>query len=203
MCNKEGLRFPWVEDITDTHPRSYLVKLELFEDDHLRAKKSLKADHPESSGSSSKHEKLEISSQDELIKFELKVDKVTKLTTSISGQYAHCDVSVESGMEHAVLVAVDWKGRLVIMFNNSGVIEPDGSITGLKTEPQASLLAVNLYKVVQWAILGLAKSTACELGVHEIQVDCVSLHGIQVNCVSLHGVPLEMLVGGTDGCLGI
>lgn len=43
------------------------------------------------------------------------------------------------------------------------------------------------------AILGVARSTACELGEH----------GIRVNCVSPHGVPSEMLMSGYRKFLGI
>lgn len=45
-------------------------------------------------------------------------------------------------------------------------------------------LASHAYTASKNAILGLAKTTACELGIH----------GIRVNCVSPHGVPSEMLV---------
>ncbi|CAA0808868.1 Short-chain dehydrogenase reductase ATA1 [Striga hermonthica] len=156
----------------------------------------------------------------------------SELAASIGCRYAHCDVSIESDVERAVRVAVDWKGRLDIMFNNAGVAGPDGSITCLETEQLASLVAVNLYGVVhgikhaaramiegnnpgtiicssssaavmgglaahaytlsKGAILGLARSAACELGAH----------GIRVNCVSPHGVPSEMLVGGYRRVLG-
>ncbi|XP_058099774.1 short-chain dehydrogenase reductase ATA1 [Magnolia sinica] len=45
-------------------------------------------------------------------------------------------------------------------------------------------LASHAYSLSKEAVLGLARSTACELGVH----------GIRVNCISPHGVPSEMLV---------
>ncbi|KAI3946172.1 hypothetical protein MKW98_008765 [Papaver atlanticum] len=47
-------------------------------------------------------------------------------------------------------------------------------------------LASHGYTLTKEAMLGLARSTACELGVH----------GIRVNCISPHGVPSEMLVSG-------
>ncbi|XP_043717047.1 short-chain dehydrogenase reductase ATA1 [Telopea speciosissima] len=42
------------------------------------------------------------------------------------------------------------------------------------------------YSLSKEAILGLAKSAACELG----------MYGIRVNCISPHGIPSEMLVDG-------
>ncbi|GFP88577.1 short-chain dehydrogenase reductase 3b [Phtheirospermum japonicum] len=155
-----------------------------------------------------------------------------KLAYSIGGRYTHCDVSDEHDVERAIRLAVDWKGRLDIMFNNAGISGPEGSITNLKTEHLMSLLAINLngvvhgikhaaramiesgnrgsiicssssaaligglashaYTLSKEAILGLARSTACELGAH----------GIRVNCVSPHGVPSEMLVSGYKRFLG-
>ncbi|KAK6140470.1 hypothetical protein DH2020_025783 [Rehmannia glutinosa] len=156
----------------------------------------------------------------------------TKLADSICGRYTHCDVSNESDVERAIRLAVDWKGRLDVMFNNAGISGPDCSITNLKTDHLTSLLAINLngvmhgikhaaramiereirgtiicssssaaimgglashaYTLSKEAILGLARSTACELGVH----------GIRVNCISPHGVPSEMLVSGFRRVLG-
>ncbi|XP_051124008.1 short-chain dehydrogenase reductase ATA1 [Andrographis paniculata] len=147
-----------------------------------------------------------------------------KLADSIGARYIHCDVSVESDVERAVQLALDWKGRLDIMFNNAGIGGPCGSITNLKTEQLMALLEVNLFGVVHGikyaaramikgkhggsiicssssaavmgglashaytmskdAILGVARTTACELGVH----------GIRVNCILPHGVPSELLL---------
>ncbi|KAG5575606.1 hypothetical protein H5410_055740 [Solanum commersonii] len=53
-------------------------------------------------------------------------------------------------------------------------------------------LASHPYTMSKEAILGLARSTACELGVH----------GIRVNCISPHGVPSEMLVSEFQKFLG-
>lgn len=47
-------------------------------------------------------------------------------------------------------------------------------------------LASHPYTLSKEAILGIARSSACELGGH----------GIRVNCISPHGVPTEMLVSG-------
>lgn len=123
-------------------------------------------------------------------------------------------------------MAVQWKGRLDIMFNNAGISGPEGSITKLEMDHMTSLLRVNLngvvhgikhaarvmiktktkgsiicssssaalfgglashsYTLSKEAILGVARSTACELGVH----------GIRVNCILPHGVPSELLLSG-------
>ncbi|KAF8369658.1 hypothetical protein HHK36_032319 [Tetracentron sinense] len=53
-------------------------------------------------------------------------------------------------------------------------------------------LAAHSYTLSKEAVLGLARSTACELGVH----------GIRVNCISPHGVPSEMLVSAYRKFLG-
>lgn len=53
-------------------------------------------------------------------------------------------------------------------------------------------LASHPYTAAKNAILGLAKSTACELGEY----------GIRVNCISPHGVPSEMLLSAYRQCLG-
>ncbi|KAL5983196.1 Short-chain dehydrogenase reductase Ata1 [Asimina triloba] len=45
-------------------------------------------------------------------------------------------------------------------------------------------LGSHAYTLSKAAVLGLARSSACELGVH----------GIRVNCISPHGVPSEMLL---------
>ncbi|KAL7120768.1 hypothetical protein ACP275_02G142700 [Erythranthe tilingii] len=156
----------------------------------------------------------------------------SKLADTINGRYTHCDVSIEGDVERAIQLALDWKGRLDIMFNNAGVAGPDGSITNLEIGRLTSLLAVNLngvvhgikhaaramidrktagsiicssssaaimgglashaYTMSKEAILGLARTTACELGEH----------GIRVNCVSPHGVASEMLVGAYRRFLG-
>lgn len=157
----------------------------------------------------------------------------SKLADSIQGRYVHCDVSMEQDVERAIQVALDWKGRLDIMFNNAGIGgAEEGSITNLKMENLTSLLAVNLngvvhgikhaaramikgkvagtiicssssaaimgglashgYTLSKEAILGVARSSACELGAH----------GIRVNCVSPHGVPSEMLMTAYRRFLG-
>ncbi|KAF5730639.1 putative short chain alcohol dehydrogenase [Tripterygium wilfordii] len=53
-------------------------------------------------------------------------------------------------------------------------------------------LGSHAYTSSKEAIIGLARSTACELGVH----------GIRVNCISPHGVPSEMLVDAYRKLLG-
>ncbi|THG19649.1 hypothetical protein TEA_000506 [Camellia sinensis var. sinensis] len=53
-------------------------------------------------------------------------------------------------------------------------------------------LASHAYTLSKEAVLGIARSSACELGIH----------GIRVNCVSPHGVPTEMLVSAYQTFLG-
>ncbi|KAL0464333.1 UNVERIFIED_CONTAM: Short-chain dehydrogenase reductase ATA1 [Sesamum latifolium] len=117
-----------------------------------------------------------------------------KLADSIGGRYVHCDVSVEHDVERAVQLAIDWKGRLDIMFNNAGYLgKTAGSI--ICSSSSAAImggLASHSYTLSKEAILGLARSTACELGVH----------GIRVNCVSPHGVPTEILISAYRKVLG-
>ncbi|KAL1832728.1 hypothetical protein ACET3Z_002379 [Daucus carota] len=148
----------------------------------------------------------------------------SSLADSIGGRYIHCDVSKESDVEAAVQLALDWKGKVDIMFNNAGIPGFGGSITKLKMDEMAALLSINLngvvhgikhagramvaagkggsiictsssaaflgglgshpYTLSKEAIIGVVRSSACELGVH----------GIRVNCVVPHGVPSEMLV---------
>ncbi|KAM3394725.1 short-chain dehydrogenase reductase ATA1 [Capsicum galapagoense] len=154
------------------------------------------------------------------------------LAESIGGRYVQCDVSKEEEVESAVKLAVEWKGRLDIVFNNAGIAGFGGSITNIKIDQMMALLAINLngvvhgikhaartmiagkhggsiicssssaaivgglashsYTMSKEAILGLARSTACELGIH----------GIRVNCISPHGVPSEMLVSEFKKFLG-
>lgn len=45
-----------------------------------------------------------------------------KLAKSIGGLYVHCDVSKESDVESAVQLAISWKGKLDIIFNNAGIV---------------------------------------------------------------------------------
>lgn len=75
-------------------------------------------------------------------------DLGASLAESIGGRYIHCDVSKESDVESAVQLALTWKGKLDIMFNNAGVPGYGGSISKLKMEDMAALLSVNLNGVV-------------------------------------------------------
>lgn len=45
----------------------------------------------------------------------------TNLANSINGRFIHCDVSIESDVEAAVQLALTWKGKLDIMYNNAGI----------------------------------------------------------------------------------
>lgn len=146
------------------------------------------------------------------------------LADSIGGRYIHCDVTKESDVEAAIQLAIAWKGKLDIMFNNAGIGGLGGSITGLEMEHVKHVLSINVigivhglkhaakamvegkrggsiictsssaaimgglgghaYTLSKEAILGVMRSSACELG----------KHGIRVNCISPHGVPTVMLV---------
>ncbi|XP_038701834.1 short-chain dehydrogenase reductase ATA1-like [Tripterygium wilfordii] len=159
-------------------------------------------------------------------------DLGVNLAESIRGRYIHCDVMNEADVESAVQLALEWKGRLDIMFNNAGIPGYGGSITNIDIEKFKHLLSVNVNGIVHGikhaaramiqgqkggsiictsssaalmgglgshaytsskeAIIGLARSTACELGVH----------GIRVSCISPHGVPSEMLVDAYRKILG-
>ncbi|KAK2635655.1 hypothetical protein Ddye_030447 [Dipteronia dyeriana] len=154
------------------------------------------------------------------------------LADSIGGRYIHCDVKKEADVEAAVQLALAWKGRLDIIFNNAGIGGPAGSITKIDMDQVKHVVSVNVngilhgikhaarammegqkggsiictsssaaimgglgghaYSLSKEAILGLMKSTACELG----------MHGIRVNCISPHGVPSEMLVDAYRKFLG-
>lgn len=154
------------------------------------------------------------------------------LADSIGGRYIHCDVVNESDVESAINLALTWKGKLDIMFNNAGIAGPGGSITNIDMEQVKYLFSVNVigilhgikhaaramikgrnggciictsssaalmgglgshpYTLSKEAIIGMMRSSACELGVH----------GIRVNCISPHGVPSEMLVGAYRKILG-
>lgn len=147
-----------------------------------------------------------------------------RLAESIGGHYIHCDVSKESDVASAVQLALTWKGKLDIMFNNASIPGPGGSITNLSMKQLSALLSVNIngvihgikhasqamiaaekggsiictsssaalvgglgahaYTLSKEAIFGVSRSSACELGVH----------GIRVNCLVPHGVPPEMEV---------
>lgn len=72
----------------------------------------------------------------------------TSLADSIGGRYVQCDVSKEEDVESAVKLAVEWKGRLDIMFNNAGIAGFGGSITNIKMDQMMTLLAINLHGVV-------------------------------------------------------
>ncbi|CAN1305589.1 Short-chain dehydrogenase reductase ATA1, partial [Linum perenne] len=156
----------------------------------------------------------------------------TALSESIGGRYIHCDVTLESEVESAVNLAINWKGKLDIMFNNAGIPGRDGSITNLDTDETNRILAVNLQGVLngikhaarsmirtgtRGSIICAASSAAVMggLGSHgytaskgaiiaAVRSSACELgeHGIRVNCISAHGVPSEMLVGAYRRILG-
>ncbi|PSR84882.1 Short-chain dehydrogenase [Actinidia chinensis var. chinensis] len=86
---------------------------------------------------------------------------------------------VVHGIKHAARVMIaGGKGGSIICISSSAAIMGG--------------LASHAYTLSKEAILGIARSAACELG----------MHGIRVNCVSPHGVPTEMLVSGYRRFLG-
>ena len=86
---------------------------------------------------------------------------------------------VVHGIKHAARVMIaGGKGGSIICTSSSAAIMGG--------------LASHAYTLSKEAILGIARSAACELG----------MHGIRVNCVSPHGVPTEMLVSGFRRFLG-
>ncbi|KAJ8773616.1 hypothetical protein K2173_005862 [Erythroxylum novogranatense] len=159
-------------------------------------------------------------------------DLGVNLADSIGGRYIHCDVVSEVDVQSAINLALTWKGRIDIMFNNAGIAGPNGSITNLNMDQAKSVFSVNVngtlhgikhaaramikgkirgcilcmsssaalmgglgshsYSLTKDAIVGLMRTTACELGVH----------GIRVNCISPHGVPSDMLVDAYKEILG-
>ncbi|GLU10629.1 hypothetical protein SLE2022_274190 [Rubroshorea leprosula] len=159
-------------------------------------------------------------------------DLGTELANSIGGLYIHCDVAKEADVESAVKLALAWKGKLDIMFNNAGIGGFGGSITAMDMEQLKQLLSINLhgmvhgvkhaaramigghikgsiicttssaaimgglaahaYSLSKAAVIGMVRTTACELGAHRIRV----------NCISPHGVPSEMLVAAYRHLMG-
>ncbi|KAL6575580.1 hypothetical protein OROHE_000957 [Orobanche hederae] len=86
---------------------------------------------------------------------------------------------VVHGIKHAARAMIERGNRGTIICSSSSAAIMGG-------------LASHAYTLSKEAILGLARSTACELGAH----------GIRVNCVSPHGVPSEMLLSGFRRVLG-
>ena len=86
---------------------------------------------------------------------------------------------VVHGIKHAARAMIECKIRGSIICTSSSAAIVGG-------------LASHAYTMSKEAIIGLMRSTACELGVH----------GIRVNCVSPHGVPSEMLLDGYRRFLG-
>ncbi|KAG5240576.1 alcohol dehydrogenase family protein [Salix suchowensis] len=138
-------------------------------------------------------------------------DLGTSLADSIGGRYIHCDVVSEADVESAVNLALTWKGKLDVIITaidmeqvkNLLSVNVNGILHGIKHAARAMIggqkggciicmsssaaimggLGSHPYSLSKEAIIGLMRSTACELGVH----------GIRVNCVSPHGVASEML----------
>ncbi|XP_071700384.1 short-chain dehydrogenase reductase ATA1-like [Rutidosis leptorrhynchoides] len=88
---------------------------------------------------------------------------------------------------NGVIHGIKHAARAMISLNNKGSIVCCTSSAAIMGG-----LASHAYTLTKGAILGLSRSTACELGVH----------GIRVNCVSPHGIPSEMLVTAYRDHLG-
>ncbi|CAH1451673.1 unnamed protein product [Lactuca virosa] len=159
-------------------------------------------------------------------------DAGESLAKSIGGLYIHCDVSKESDVESAVQLALSWKGKLDILFNNAGIIDNGRSITNLEMEKVATLINVNIKGVIHGikhaaramisvgnggsiicssssaAIMGGLASHAYTvtkgaiLAVSKSAACELGVHGIRVNCVSPHAIPSEMLVNAYRDHLG-
>ena len=159
-------------------------------------------------------------------------DLGVSLAGSIGGRYIHCNVAEEEDMESAVQLALTWKGQVDIMFNNAGIVGPDGSIANLNMAKVKALLEVNVNGNIHGikhaaramikggkggciictsssaSIMGGLASHSYTLSKEAIvglmrSAACeLGLHGIRVNCISPHGVPTEMLVSGYRKILG-
>lgn len=154
------------------------------------------------------------------------------LAELIGGRYIHCNVAEEADVESAVQLALTWKGRLDIMFNNAGIGGPGGSITNLDMDQVKPLLSVNLYGVLHGmkhaaqamiegkkggsiictsssaALMGglaghsYTLSKEAIIGLMRSAACELGVHGIRVNCISPHGVPSEMLLSAFRKFLG-
>ncbi|KAE8710113.1 Short-chain dehydrogenase reductase ATA1 [Hibiscus syriacus] len=68
----------------------------------------------------------------------------TILAESIGARYVHCDVSKESDVESAIQLAITWKGKLDVLFSNTGIGGTASSITDLDMEQAKHLISINL-----------------------------------------------------------
>lgn len=82
------------------------------------------------------------------------------------------------GVKHAARAMIKTDGGCIICTSSSAAVMGG--------------LASHAYSISKAALLGLVRSTACELGVY----------GIRVNCISPHGVPSDMLVNAYRKFLG-
>lgn len=159
-------------------------------------------------------------------------DLGTNLAHSINGRYIHCDVSVEPDVESAINLAITWKGKLDVIFNNAGISGADGSTTAIDMEQVKRVISVNLNGIIhgiKYAAKAMIKggrggSIICTsssaaimggLGGHAYTTSKAAItglvrscacelgkEGIRVNCISPHGVPSEMLVSAYRRLLG-
>ncbi|KAI4340506.1 hypothetical protein MLD38_025335 [Melastoma candidum] len=88
---------------------------------------------------------------------------------------------------HGVVHGIKHAAKAMIEGQRGGSIICTSSTAGIMGG-----LASHAYTLSKGAIIGLVRSSACELGVHHIRV----------NCISPHGVPSEMLLGAFRRLLG-
>jgi len=104
--------------------------------------------------------------------------------TNLNMEQVKCLVSVNV---HGILHGMKYAAQAMIKGRKGGSI--------ICTSSSAAImggLGGHAYTLSKEAIIGIMRSTACELGVH----------GIRVNCISPHGVPSEMLVNAYRHFLG-
>ncbi|KAI3756023.1 hypothetical protein L1987_55835 [Smallanthus sonchifolius] len=156
-------------------------------------------------------------------------DLGTILANSINGRFVHCDVSIESDVEAAIQLAITWKGKLDIMYNNAGIGDEGGSITTLDMKRISKVIGVNMYGVLHGtkhaaramikggkggSIINSSSTAAIMggLGSHAYTItkegicgltrssSCeLGTYGIRVNCVLPHAVLSDMLVDAYRG----
>ncbi|WOK99041.1 hypothetical protein Cni_G07753 [Canna indica] len=139
-----------------------------------------------------------------------------------AASYVHCDVTNESDVERAVDSAVSLHGKLDVMFNNAGIIEP--GLSFLRSEPTSTferVMATNALGVFlgtkhaarvmaparSGSIVMTASTASALAGLADPAYTCskhavvglmrsaaaeLGRFGVRVNCVSPHGVVTRM-----------
>ncbi|KAI7740890.1 hypothetical protein M8C21_021990 [Ambrosia artemisiifolia] len=107
-----------------------------------------------------------------------------------NAMFVHCDVTIESDVEHAINMTLAKYGKLDIMINNAAIVDdlkPNILDNDLATFERVMRVNVNgsiggiishSYSTSKHAIVGLTKNTAAELGQYGIRVNCLSPHFI-------------------------